>query len=62
MNMNFRRRKLSGSQIRRKCTGVRSGFTTQLNNNAPQCIALHCIVHRLALASAQAADNMPYLL
>ena len=37
--------------------GCRTGVTTQLK---PFIISIHCIAHRLALASGQAADGVPY--
>lgn len=34
---------------------VRSGFTTYIKNDVPQCITIHYILHKLALVSSQAA-------
>ena len=41
--------------------GTHSGVATLLKQNSPWLIANHCVAHRLALASAQAADEIPYL-
>ena len=40
---------------------MRSGVTTRLKQKIPFMFSTHCIAHRLALASGQAADNVPYL-
>ena len=42
-------------------TGSRSGITTRIKRKNPFALSVHCIAHRLALASGQAADNIPYL-
>lgn len=41
--------------------GTRAGVTTQLKKMNPFMLSTHCIAHRLALASGQAADSVPYL-
>ena len=41
--------------------GVKSGFITKLKSEAPHLVVIHCIAHRLALASGQAADSVKYL-
>ncbi|KAK3086416.1 hypothetical protein FSP39_018175 [Pinctada imbricata] len=41
--------------------GRKTGVATQLKSTNPELINVHCIAHRLALASAQAADAVPYL-
>ena len=41
--------------------GTRTGVTTQLKKMNPFMLSTHCIAHRLALASGQAADSIPYL-
>ena len=41
--------------------GCRSGVSTLLKQISPWVIANHCVAHRLALACAQAADEVPYL-
>ena len=38
--------------------GCRTGVTTRLN---PFILSVHCIAHRLALASGQAADSVQYV-
>ncbi|XP_052775845.1 zinc finger protein 862-like [Mya arenaria] len=42
-------------------TGVRGGLTTLLKRRDPHLLSIHCIAHRLALASGQAADKVQYL-
>ena len=42
-------------------TGTRSGVTTRMKRRNPFMLSTHCVAHRLALASGQAADNVPYL-
>ena len=41
--------------------GCRTGVTTRLKGKYPFIISIHCIAHRLALASGQAADAVPYV-
>ena len=41
--------------------GRHSGVVTLLKQTSPWLIANHCVAHRLALASAQAADEVPYV-
>ena len=41
--------------------GRKSGVVVRLRDKVPHLLATHCIAHRLALAAAQAADNIPYL-
>ena len=41
--------------------GSCSGITTRIKRKYPFVFSVHCIAHRLALASGQAADNVPYL-
>ncbi|KAG1673887.1 Zinc finger protein 862 [Nymphon striatum] len=43
-------------------TGRKSGLVQRLKAENPTILATHCISHRLALASGQAADSVPYLL
>ncbi|XP_053408053.1 zinc finger protein 862-like [Mercenaria mercenaria] len=43
-------------------TGKKSGLVQQLKQEVPTLLSTHCIAHRLALASGQAADTVPYLL
>ncbi|XP_071168230.1 zinc finger protein 862-like [Mytilus edulis] len=42
-------------------TGIRSGVTTKFSEQNPFIIKTHCIAHRLALASSQAANSINYL-
>ena len=41
--------------------GCRTGVTTLLKDKNPFILSIHCIAHRLALASGQAADAVPYV-
>lgn len=41
--------------------GSHGGVATLLKQKAPWIISNHCVAHRLALASAQAADEIPYV-
>ena len=41
--------------------GVRAGVTTLMKKKNPFIISTHCIAHRLALASGQASDSIPYI-
>ena len=41
--------------------GCRTGVTTQLKGKNPFVLSIHCIAHRLVLASGQAADAVPYV-
>ncbi|XP_053385860.1 zinc finger protein 862-like [Mercenaria mercenaria] len=43
-------------------TGKKSGLVQKLKSENPSILATHCISHRLALASGQAADSIPYFL
>ena len=42
-------------------TGTCSGVTTRMKKKNPFILSMHCIAHRLALASGQAADSVPYI-
>ena len=42
-------------------TGKNSGVVTRFKNENPFMMSTHCAAHRLALASAQAASAIPYL-
>ena len=42
-------------------TGVKTGVTTRFKADNPFLFATHCLAHRLALASSQAADKVKYL-
>ena len=41
--------------------GRKTGVVVRLRDKVPHLLATHCIAHRLALAAAQAADSIPYL-
>ena len=41
--------------------GIRAGVTTLMKKKNPFMISTHCIAHRLALASGQAADSITYV-
>ena len=42
-------------------TGCREGVATQLKCLNKNIISIHCVAHRLALASSQASQSIPYL-
>ena len=42
-------------------TGCKSGVGIQMKGKDPLMVTIHCIAHRLVLASAQAAESDPYL-
>ena len=42
-------------------TGRHTGVATRLKARTQKMISIHCVNHRLALAAAHAADNIPYL-
>ena len=41
--------------------GRKSGVVIRLRNQVPHLLSFYCIAHSFALASAQAADAVPYL-
>ena len=41
--------------------GRRNGVSTRLKENVPHLISIHCVAHRLALASVTAAECVPYI-
>ena len=41
--------------------GCRTGFATPLKEKNPLVVSIHCIAHRLAVASGQEADSVPYV-
>ena len=41
--------------------GCHAGVTTRLKEKIPFVLSIHCIAHRLALASGQAADAVSYV-
>ena len=42
-------------------TGRQTGVAVRLQGHSPKMIAVHCVNHRLALATAHASDSVPYL-
>ena len=42
-------------------TGRHTGVATRLKARTQKMISIHCVNHRLALAAAHAAENIPYL-
>ena len=42
-------------------TGNRTGIATQLRQENPKLISVHCIAHRLALATKDVFKDVPYL-
>ena len=43
-------------------SGCRSGVAKRLTDRFPKLLSIHCVNHRLALAAAHAADDIPYLI
>ena len=43
-------------------TGTRNGVAKRLTDRFPCLISVRCVNHRLALAAAHAADDIPYLI
>ena len=41
--------------------GCRSGVATQLSARNRQMVSVHCVCHRLALASSQESSDVSYL-
>ena len=50
-----------GSDRAAVMTSKKQGVTGELLNLNPKLINVHCIAHRLALATSQAAENVLYL-
>ena len=42
-------------------TGCKNGVATQVKGKNPLMVTICCMAHRLNLASAQAAESVPYL-
>ena len=40
-------------------SGCRSGVAKRLTDRFPKLLSIHCVNHRLALAAAHAADDIP---
>ena len=43
-------------------SGSRNGVVKRLIDTFPKLLRIHCVNHRLALAAAHAADDIPYLI
>ena len=41
--------------------GCKNGIASQMKGKDPLWVTIHCMTHRLNLASAQAAESVPYL-
>ena len=50
-----------GSDGANVMVGKKTGVAKRLQDQIPHLISNHCVAHRLALASAQAADEVAYL-
>ncbi len=50
-----------GSDGANVMVGRITGVATSLRTKFPKLISIHCANHRVALAAAHAADNIPYL-
>ena len=42
-------------------TGYRNGVASKIKRNVQHVFSIHCVAHRLALASGDAADKVDYL-
>lgn len=42
-------------------TGKKSGVSARLSSDQPLVVNIHCMAHKLALCTSQAADSIPYL-
>ena len=42
-------------------TGKNNGVAKRMKDNSPYLISIHCMAHRLALCTSQAANGIPYL-
>lgn len=41
--------------------GKHSSVSTRVKKESPHCINIHCIAHRLNLATSQASRNIPFM-
>lgn len=41
-------------------TGNKTGVATRMKEENPHCVSIHCMAHRLNLASSQASKEIPY--
>jgi len=42
-------------------TGKINGVSKQMKDDSPFLVSIHCMAHRLALCTSQAANGIPYL-
>ncbi|XP_060606407.1 zinc finger protein 862-like [Ruditapes philippinarum] len=42
-------------------TGKKSGVSARLSSDQPLIVNIHCVAHKLALCTSQAAESIPYL-
>ena len=59
--LNINKLRSFGSDGCAVMVGRVSGVASRLKVRQPRLVSVHCINHRLALAAAHAADNIPYL-
>ena len=50
-----------GTDGARVMTGMGEGLTGYMARDNPMIVNYHCIAHKLALVTSQAADAVPYL-
>ena len=50
-----------GSDSASVMTGKKSGVTTRMKSHNREMVSIHCGAHKVALASSQAADHVPYM-
>lgn len=60
-DLDIKRMSSFGSDGASVMIGCRTGVATQLLGHNEQMMSVHCICHRLALASGQASTDVPYL-
>ncbi|KAJ8307791.1 hypothetical protein KUTeg_014656 [Tegillarca granosa] len=41
-------------------TGLKNGLSARLRDDQPNCVNIHCMAHKLALCTSQAADDVSY--
>ena len=59
---NLQKNKMTGfgSDGASVMTGKNNGVTKRMKDDSPYLISIHCMAHRLALCTSQAANGIPY--
>ena len=60
-DLNVNKLRAFGSDGSSVMVGKNNGVAAKLKIHQPRLLSIHCINHRLALAAAHAADDIPYL-